>query len=154
MKIIKLLTCIMASLAVGAIGSIATIPNIPIWYAGLDKPWFNPPNWIFGPVWTILYVLMGVALYLVWTSQSKRGKRRAFALFGIQLFLNTAWSIVFFGLHMPWTAVGIIALLLIFIIMTMIEFRHFSRIAMYLLVPYLAWVSFASLLNISIAVLN
>lgn len=154
MKIIKLLTCIMASLAVGAIGSIATIPNIPIWYAGLDKPWFNPPNWIFGPVWTILYVLMGVALYLVWTSQSKRGKRRAFALFGIQLFLNTAWSIVFFGLHTPWAAVGIIALLLIFIIITMIEFRRFSRIAMYLLVPYLAWVSFASLLNISIAVLN
>lgn len=154
MKLIKLFSSIAVSLAAGGIGSLATIPNIPSWYAALDKPWFNPPNWIFGPVWTTLYILMGVSLYLVWVTPSKRRKQAAYILFGAQLFLNTLWSIVFFGLHAPFVAIGIILMLLISLIVTMRLFWDLSKLAALLLVPYVAWVSFASCLNIAIAVLN
>lgn len=150
----KLLTSIAISFAAAAIGSLATIPNIPTWYATLEKPFFNPPNWVFGPVWSVLYLLMGISLYLVWVSRSKQPKRKAFALFGLQLFLNTLWSLTFFGLQVPWLAVGVILALLISIILTMREFNRHSRVAPFLLIPYVAWVSFATLLNISIAALN
>lgn len=154
MNIVKLVISIAASLAAGAVGSLATIPNIPSWYAALDKPWFNPPNWIFGPVWTTLYILMGISLYLVWVARSKEQKRTAYILFGAQLFLNALWSIVFFGLHEPLAAVGIILLLLVSLVVTFGSFWRFSRVASLLLVPYIAWVSFASCLNIAIALLN
>ncbi len=118
------------------------------------KPTFVPPNWVFGPVWTVLYLLMGISLYLVWMQQSKRSKQLAFAFFGLQLVLNTAWSVVFFGFHQPVTAVAVIFALLVAIAATMVQFWQFSRRAVYLLVPYLLWVSFATALTIGIAILN
>lgn len=154
MNILKLVGSILISFAAGGLGTLATTPNIPTWYAQLDKPWFNPPNWVFGPVWSTLYLMMGVALYLVWTTKSKLSKTRAFVLFGIQLTLNTLWSVVFFGLHQPWAAVVVIVLLWIAIILAIREFAKFSRVAAWLLVPYVAWVTFASCLNIAIAILN
>lgn len=138
----------------GAIGSLATFPSIPMWYAGLVKPAFVPPNWIFGPVWTLLYVVMGVSLYLVWIQKSKQSKKLAFAFFGAQLVLNTAWSVVFFGLHQPVAAIVAIGALLLAILLTMVQFWRFSKKAAYLLVPYVLWVCFASALTVAIAVLN
>lgn len=130
------------------------MPNIPTWYAQLDKPWFNPPNWVFGPVWSTLYLLMGIALYLVWTAKTKDSKKRAYSIFGAQLVLNLLWSVVFFGLHQSWLAVVVIVALWITIALTIREFAKFSRPAAWLLVPYIAWVTFASALNIAVAVLN
>jgi tryptophan-rich sensory protein len=153
-KLVKLLVSLAASSAAGAIGSIATITNIPTWYAALEKPFFNPPNWVFGPVWTTLYVLMGISLYLAWTTSYKKPKKWAYSAFGVQLVLNTLWSLVFFGLHQPWAAVVIIALLLVSIVMTIKLFWPISKPAAYLLVPYLAWVMFASVLNTAVALLN
>lgn len=140
--------------AAGAIGSIATATNVDGWYAAVEKPVFNPPNWVFGPVWTALYFLMGTSLYLVWTAPKDDRKKRAFTLFGVQLMLNTLWSLVFFGLHAPWAGVGIIAVLLVCIVATIASFWPISRLAAYLLIPYVAWVSFATVLNVSIALLN
>lgn len=154
MKILKLIVSIAVSLAAGGIGSLATIPNIPTWYAGLDKPPLLPPNEVFGPVWSILYVLIGIALFLVWTSESHVSKRSAYILFATQLALNTLWSVVFFGLHLPWLAAGVIVLLLISIGITIRLFARHSKIAAWLFVPYLAWVCFATYLNIGVAMLN
>jgi tryptophan-rich sensory protein len=152
---IKLIVSVGLSLAAGAIGSLATIPNIPSWYAALDKPWFSPPNWVFEPVWTTLYILMGISLYFVWTAPgSKDSKRTAYVLFGIQLGLNALWSIVFFGLHAPLAAVVVIALMLVAILLTAKVFWQHSPTASWLLVPYFAWVSFATCLNLAVAVLN
>jgi benzodiazapine receptor len=136
------------------VGGLVTYPSITSWYADLTKPFFNPPNWIFGPVWTVLYTLMGVSLYLVWTSKNKQPRRRAFALFGTQLVLNVLWSVAFFGLHWPFVAVLVIVALLAAIVATMMSFWPFSKRAAYLLIPYLLWVSFAMALNISISILN
>lgn len=154
MNILKLVASIVISFVVGGVGSLATVPNIPTWYAQLDKPWFNPPNWVFGPVWSTLYLLMGIALYLVWTAKTKDSKKRAYSIFGAQLVLNLLWSVVFFGLHQSWLAVVVIVALWITIALTIREFAKFSRPAAWLLVPYIAWVTFASALNIAVAVLN
>lgn len=153
-KPIKFLVAEIVSLAAGAIGSIATVANIPTWYAALEKPFFNPPNWVFGPVWTTLYVLMGVSLYLVWVTPHKKPKQQAFIAFGVQLILNTLWSLVFFGLHLPWMGVIVIVLLLASIVATIKLFWPISKTAAYLLVPYVAWVVFATFLNVAIALLN
>lgn len=153
-KALKLIASIIVPFIAAGIGNLATIPNIPSWYAVLEKPVFSPPNWVFGPVWTVLYLLMGISLYLLWTQPSKRDKTKAFVAFGAQLILNTLWSIVFFGLHSPIGGVVVILALLIVIIVTMRYFWHFSKPAAYLLVPYILWVSFATVLNTSIALLN
>ena len=153
-RVVKLLLSLVVSFAAGGIGSLATTPNIPTWYAALEKPFFNPPNWVFGPVWTLLYILMGVSLYLVWTSKGKASKQTAHRLFGVQLVLNALWSIVFFGLHQPWLAVAVIAGLLVILVFTVRVFAKYSRLAAWLLVPYVAWVSFAYTLNIGVALLN
>ena len=153
-SIVKFLFSIAISFAAGGIGSLATAPNIPTWYAALEKPFFNPPNWVFGPVWTLLYVLMGISLYLVWTSKGKVSKQTAYKLFGAQLILNALWSIVFFSLHQPWMAVIVIAGLLVVLLFTAREFAGYSKVAAWLLVPYIAWVCFASTLNIGVALLN
>lgn len=153
----KLVTFIIAqavSFAAGAIGSLATFTNVNTWYATLDKPFFNPPNWVFGPVWTALYALMGISLYLVLTASYQKTKKPALILFGVQLALNALWSLVFFGLHAPWAAVVIIVVLLACIIATIKMFWPISRTAAYLLLPYAAWVSFATALNMAIAILN
>jgi tryptophan-rich sensory protein len=139
----------------GIIGSVFTTPSIPGWYAGLAKPSFNPPNWIFGPVWTTLYAMMGVAAYLVYEKGVKdRAVRRALAVFAAQLLLNTIWSIVFFGAHMILAAAAVIVLLWGGIVASIVLFRPISKAAAYLLVPYVLWVSFATALNISLYVLN
>ena len=112
MKAVKLIASIVISFAAGAIGSLATISNISTWYAELEKPLLNPPNFVFGPVWTILYLLMGIALYLVWTSKATKSKTIAYAAFAAQLVLNALWSLVFFGLHSPELGILVIVLLI------------------------------------------
>lgn len=139
----------------GAIGSLFTFPNIGAWYQVLTKPELAPPNWVFGPVWTTLFVLMGIASFLVWQKgMHKRAVRLALAFYGIQLVLNTLWSIIFFGLQNPTAAVAEIVLLWLAIAATAYLFYKISKPAGLLMLPYLAWVSFASYLNLMIAVLN
>ena len=139
----------------GVIGSVFTFAAIPAWYAFLDKPSFSPPSWVFAPVWTTLYLLMGIAAYLVWEKRGEnKAAKQALLLFGIQLALNTAWSIAFFGLRSPVLGLAIIALLWAAILGTMRAFSRISKTAGNLFVPYLAWVSFAALLNASIWMLN
>jgi benzodiazapine receptor len=142
-----------------ALGSLFTMSQIASWYATLNKPLFSPPNWIFGPVWTILYILMAIALYLVWTTNVKKKsnvivRKNGLLYFIIQLILNSLWSIVFFGLHAPMVAFIIIIALWMFIFLTMRNFSVVSKTAGQLLVPYLTWVSFASILNFAIVALN
>jgi translocator protein len=151
-KFLKLVISIGASLAAGALGSFFTANAIPDWYQWLAKPAFNPPNWVFGPVWTALYIMMGIAFYLVWTS--KDFTRQAAVLFGTQLFLNFLWSILFFGLQSPQMAFAGIVVLWIAIALTMHEFYGIKKKAAYLLIPYILWVSFAAVLNYSIWMLN
>ncbi len=150
----KLIVSLALSFMAAAVGSVATIANIPTWYAALAKPEFSPPNWLFGPVWTLLYVLIGISLYLVWVTKYDRSKRAAFTFFGVQLALNTLWSLVFFGGHWLWGGVVVITVLLVSIIVAARLFWPISKTAAYLLVPYMLWVSFATALNIAIAVLN
>lgn len=154
MRIVKLAAAFGISFAAAAIGSLGAADSIPTWYAGLDKPFFNPPNALFGPVWTVLYALIAVSLYLVWAAKTEIDRTRAYWWFGVQMALNTVWSLVFFGMHEMWAAAIIIFGLIATIIGTMYSFWPVSRTAVYLLMPYLAWVCFATLLNLSIAILN
>jgi tryptophan-rich sensory protein len=149
-----LISVVICELA-GIIGSVFTAPSIAGWYEGLAKPPFNPPNWIFGPVWTILYAMMGVAAYLVYEKGMRNKEvKRAMAVFAGQLLLNTLWSIVFFGAHMILAGVGVIVLLWVGILASILLFRPISKLAACLLVPYILWVSFATVLNISLYILN
>ena len=146
---------IVGTVAIGSLSGLATANSIDTWYATLEKPFFNPPNWIFGPVWTLLYILMGVAAGLVWSSTAEATvKRRALAAYILQLGLNALWSILFFGLRSPQLALTEIVLLWIAIVWCMRLFEPIQRTAAYLLVPYLLWVSFASVLNGAILWLN
>jgi tryptophan-rich sensory protein len=154
MSIVKLVVSLLIPFTAAAAGTIATVSNIPTWYAALEKPFFNPPNWLFGPVWTLLYVLIGISLYLIWTQKSTRPKRTTYIVFTIQMILNALWSIVFFGLHQVWLGFIIITLLLTSILAMIILFRKFSHAASYILIPYAAWVTFAACLNLAIAILN
>lgn len=153
-KLMVFIASIVGSFAAGAIGSLAAAPNIPTWYAALEKPLLNPPNWVFGPVWSVLYLLMGIALALVILEPGKRKKKKAYFWFGTQLVLSTLWSLVFFGLHSPWLGVAVIIVLIASILMTIMEFYELKKPAAWLLVPYIAWVSFATYLTIGIAWLN
>jgi tryptophan-rich sensory protein len=151
----KLVGSIAVSLLAGGIGSIFTVANIPGWYEHLQKSPLNPPNWVFGPVWTLLYILMGIALYLVIVAPGKeRAKKVAYLAFSTQLLLNALWSIVFFGMKSLWGGAVVIACLFLAATLTAVLFRAFSRSAMWLLVPYVAWICFATYLNVSVAVLN
>ncbi|MBN2517455.1 MAG: tryptophan-rich sensory protein [Candidatus Altiarchaeota archaeon] len=150
---------LVASLAVcqgaGLAGSVFNIESIPTWYATINKPFFNPPNWVFAPVWTILFILMGVSLYLVWENGfGKEEVKKSVYLFGIQLALNIFWSALFFGLRSPGLAFVEIVLLWAAILLTIMQFKKVSKKAAWLLVPYIAWVSFAALLNLSVWGLN
>jgi len=154
-KMIKLAVSVLTCLLAGFIGSAATTPSIPTWYASLQKPAFNPPNWIFAPVWTTLFIMMGVAAFLVWDKGLENKKVRiSLGIFGLQLLLNVLWSILFFGLQSPLYAFIDIIMLWASILATIIYFYRISAAAAYLLIPYILWVSFASLLNLSIAMLN
>lgn len=147
----KLVISIIIPFFASFIGGLFTASSVSSWYLELAKPFFNPPSWIFGPVWTILYLLMGISLYLIWTSKYSK---KAFVIFGIQLFLNALWSILFFGLKNPLLAFIEIIFLWISILLTIIIFYKISKKAAYLLVPYILWVTFAAILNLSIYLLN
>lgn len=151
----KLAIALIIPQLAGGIGALFTTPSIASWYGTIVKPSFNPPSWIFGPVWTTLFVLMGVALYLVWQQGAMRPQvRRALTIFGAQLVLNTLWSILFFGLHSPGAALIEIVFLWFAIVATIFAFTKISKTAAWLLAPYLAWVSFAAFLNFTIWRLN
>ena len=151
----RLIIAIVIAELAGGIGSIFTISAIPTWYVTLVKPAFGPPSWIFGPVWTTLYLLMGIAAFLVWNKGLDRTDvRKALSVFLLQLALNVAWPIIFFGLHsLVWALIDIIGLWLA-IVWAMALFYKISKPAMWLLVPYILWVSFAMYLNHSIWMLN
>jgi translocator protein len=141
-------------LIVGAAGSVVTMPKIPAWYAGLNKPFFSPPNWVFGPVWTLLYIMMAVAAWRVWLVRKLEQRNQALMLFAIQLALNAFWSPAFFGFEAPRAALVVIAALLLAIALTTLRFFALDRIAGWLFVPYLCWVAFATALNGAIVMLN
>jgi translocator protein len=151
----KLVVSVVACLAAGAIGSVFTRSAIPTWYATLQKPFFSPPNWLFAPVWTLLYILMGVAAFLVWRKGlENRQVRIALILFLIQLVLNALWSVVFFGLESPLYGFIVIVVLWVAILFTALKFYRISLASSVLLWPYLLWVTFAAVLNSSIWLLN
>lgn len=152
---IKLATSLAAPLLAGLIGSSFTFSEIPNWYAHLVRPTLAPPNWVFGPVWTTLYILMGIAMFLVWKKGIEtKYVRGSLTVFYGQLILNALWSIVFFGGHDPLGGFVVIVLLWLSILACIGFFSKVSRTAAWLLVPYLVWVSFASYLNFSIFMLN
>lgn len=149
---LALAALVAACFAVAATGALVTVPAVAGWYQGITKPWFNPPAWVFGPVWTVLYALMGWAAFLAWR---RRGLfSRQLALFGAQLLLNGLWSPVFFGLGRPGAALIVLAALWVAIALTLVAFWQTERRAGVLLIPYLAWVSFAAVLNAAIWRLN
>lgn len=151
----KLIISIVGCELVGILGTPFTLAAIPTWYANLNKPIFAPPNWIFGPAWTLLYFLMGVSFYLIIKQGWKEKEvKTAGKYFLAQLALNFLWSPIFFGLKSSLFGLIIIVSLWIFIILTMKKFYPLSKFAFYLLVPYLLWVSFATALNAAILVLN
>jgi benzodiazapine receptor len=149
-ELLVLFAILVATLAVGFVASLATVPNIPGWYAGLHKPSFNPPNWVFAPVWTALYVLMAIAAWRVW----RKAGLWPLGLYAMQLALNGAWSFIFFGAHAVGAALVEIVLLLALVLAMMASFWRKDRIAGLLLLPYAAWVLFAAVLNAAIWRLN
>jgi len=152
---IKLVGCVLACELVGAVGALFTLPAIAGWYAALRKPSFNPPDWIFGPVWNTLYMLMGISLWLVLRRGLKGHEIKvAVGLFAIQLALNALWSPAFFGLHSPLAGLIVIVPLWAAILLTVVSFLRVSKPAGLLLIPYILWVSFAVILNIALFTLN
>lgn len=155
-KIVKIAIALIVCLMVGYSASVVTRPSVASWYPTLIKPIFNPPNWIFMPMWTLLYILMAVAAGLVWDKIKEQNAevKKALAFFLIQLTLNAIWSYLFFGLKNPMLALIEIALLWLMIYETYLKFVKMNKIAGYLLIPYMAWVAFAAVLNASIWWLN
>lgn len=153
--VIKILIAVLVCLGIGFIGSIATQTSVDTWFVALDKPSFNPPSWVFAPVWTLLYVLMGVAAGMVWS----RGfhhlwVKTALYHFGFQLILNAGWSIAFFGYQSPLAGLIIIIALIVLVLITFKWFKIVSTTAAYLLIPYILWIGFAAALNFEIWRLN
>lgn len=145
----KLIISLIIPQLAGVVGSLFTMNSISSWYITLEKPEFTPPNSVFGPVWITLYFLMGISLYLVWTSK-KLKSRTPMIIFGIQMFLNAIWSIVFFGLQSPVFGLFIILVLWSIIAATIWSFWKVSKLAAYMLLPYIIWVSIATYLNYGI----
>lgn len=155
MKKIKLIAAILICEGVGILGSLFTAPSIPTWYKSLNRPTFSPPNWVFAPVWTLLFLLMAISAYLVWNKGLKKTQvREAMYVFIFQLLLNFFWSFFFFGIRQPYLAFLEIIALWLAILLTIIKFYKISKAASYLLIPYILWVSFAAVLNLSIVLLN
>jgi translocator protein len=153
--LLRLAICVLAPLAAGAIGSAFTAGSVQTWYPTLAKPSFTPPAWVFGPVWTALYLLMGVAAFLVWQRGWQRPMVRAgLAFFAGQLVLNAAWSIVFFGAHSVSGAFLVLVLLWLSVLATTLLFGRVRLASALLMVPYLAWITFAAFLNAEIMRLN
>lgn len=157
MKKIKwpsLLICIAIPLVSGLLSGLATMDSIGSWYSTLNKPSFNPPDYLFGPVWSALYILMGIGLYLILQTPKSDLRTKSIVLFVVQLILNLSWSFIFFNAQSPSGALIIIGILWISILMMMIYFHTLSPVSSYLQIPYLLWVSFASVLNAAIWYLN
>jgi tryptophan-rich sensory protein len=154
-NIVKLIVTIAVSEMAGIVGAVFTTPSIPGWYAGLVKPAINPPAWVFAPVWTTLFFLMGAAAFFIWREGiSRKDVKIALGIFIGQLVLNTLWSFIFFGSHNPGLAFAEIIFLWLAIMTTIIAFAKISKAAAWLLVPYILWVSFAGFLNYSLWQLN
>jgi len=154
-KLLHIIIAVLICIAAGSIGAIATQSSVNTWYTTLSKPFFNPPNWIFGPVWTTLYIMMGVAAGIVWNRGfHHKWVKTAMYHFLFQLLLNTLWSLVFFGLQEVFGALLVIIALLVLLIFTYKWFKVVNNLSAYLLIPYILWVSFALVLNFSIWRLN
>ena len=152
---LKLFFSVALVLMIGFAGSFFTSSSVDSWYQTINKPSFNPPNWIFGPVWTILYILIGISFYLVWNSnKTEKLKTKTYLIFSIQLFLNFLWSVLFFGKNLIGIAFIEIVLLWLAILFNIIYAYKISKPAGLLLIPYILWVSFATLLNFTIMMLN
>jgi len=151
---LKLIASLVICQLAGLIGSLFTRPAIPTWYQSLNKPSFAPPNWLFGPVWISLYLLMGISLFLVWRKAREARVKTALFIFSLQLLFNALWSIAFFGLRSPAFGLIIILLLWITLLLTIILFARLSLMASILLWPYFLWLSFASWINFSLWWLN
>ena len=149
-----LLGFIAATLTAGALGGLATASSVSTWYPTLAKPSWNPPNWIFGPVWTFLYLLMAVAAWRIWRHHEHPERRRAFAWFWGQLALNVAWSFLFFGLRSPGLAAIEVVGLLVVLLATLRQFWRIDRLAAVLWLPYVGWVGFATVLTATVWSLN
>ncbi len=151
----KILTCVVVCEGAGLVGGIFTTGAIPTWYAALHKPSFTPPNWLFAPAWTTLYLLMAISAFVVWRrGLDNRRILTGLAYFLAQLVLNVLWSVVFFGLKSPFAGIVVIAALWVAILLTIFKFYRISKVAGLLLLPYILWVSFAASLNVSIWMLN
>ncbi|MEI8327676.1 MAG: TspO/MBR family protein [Candidatus Taylorbacteria bacterium] len=155
-KTAKLILAVVICELAGIVGSIFTVPSIGTWYAHLIKPSFAPPNWVFAPIWTTLFALMGISLFLIWNSRSHNSneKKSAYRMFTLQLLANVIWSIIFFGLHAPGIALIEIVILWLLILATIISFYKISKPAACLLIPYIIWVSIATALNFALWTLN
>jgi len=151
---IKLIICITVPLLIGGISGFATATSITDWYVGINKPSFNPPNYLFGPVWTTLYILMGISFYMILQTPSTEFRKKAIAIFCIQLFLNFCWSFIFFKFQLLGLAFIEIIFMWFSILTMIIIFFEINKKAALLQIPYLLWVSFASVLNGSIWFLN
>ncbi|MDD2985392.1 TspO/MBR family protein [Flavobacterium sp.] len=155
-KTVKIIILVVVCLAVGYGSGIVTQSAIETWYVTLEKPFFNPPNWLFAPAWTTLYILMGISAGIIWSKMDNMPKlvKKALWVFAIQLILNALWSFLFFGMQNPLLALIEILLLWLLIFETMKVFKPIDSLASKLLIPYILWVSFATLLNASIWWLN
>ncbi len=153
-KWITLLACVALPVVIGSLSGLANVDSINGWYSTLNKPSFNPPNYLFGPVWTLLYFLMGISLYLVLQTPKSDVRNTALILFAIQLLLNFSWSFIFFYFQSPFAALIIILLMWVSILTMIIYYFRLSHSAAYLQIPYILWVSFATVLNGAIWYLN
>lgn len=151
---LALVVCVVICLAAGGIGSVWTTASVRTWYQEIERPSWTPPDGLFGPVWTALYLMMAIALWLVWREKGVRGAPAAMGAFAVQLVLNTAWSGIFFGLRMPGLAFAELVLLWVAILVTIVLFWRVRPLAGALLLPYIAWVSFAGALNFALWRLN
>lgn len=153
-NLIKAINSIAFTVGLGAASGYFTIKEIPTWYASLNKPSFNPPNYLFGSVWTTLYILMGISVFLIWKQPPSTQRKNAIRLYLIQFALNLAWSFIFFNQHQIFLALIDIIAIWFLIQFTMIAFGKIDKIAAWLLLPYLLWVTFATILNAAIWILN
>jgi len=153
-KLLKLLGSLILPIGSGSIAGIITAKEISAWYAALNKPSFNPPGYLFGPVWSALYILMGVSMFLIWNTPKTKLRQKALTVFGVQLFFNFWWSILFFSFHTILLSLVDILLLWFLIIYMITLFKKIKPVAAYLQIPYLLWVTFATVLNICIWYLN
>jgi tryptophan-rich sensory protein len=153
-KYLTLIFSILLAQLAGIVGSVFTAPNIKNWYVFLTKPFFSPPNWLFAPVWIILYILMGISAFLVWEKRKEAKVNSALLFYFIQLIFNATWSVVFFGFRSLFGGLVIIVALWFLILITLIKFWRIEKPAGYLLVPYLLWATFATILNLTVWQLN